>query len=65
MLVNYDVIGTRSSTTKYLPTEKSIRTMYQRNVDVDMLNAVKSMLTDVSSWPFIRARKYIFSFIIY
>ena len=25
------------------------RTMYQRKVDVDMLNAVKSMLADVSS----------------
>ena len=25
------------------------RTMYQRNVDVDMLNAVKSVLADVSS----------------
>ena len=27
----------------------SKRTMYQREVDVDMLNAVKSMLADVSS----------------
>ena len=26
-----------------------IRTMYQRKVDVDMLNAVKSVLADVSS----------------
>ena len=28
---------------------KATLTMYQREVDVDMLNAVKSMLADVSS----------------
>ena len=38
-----------SVTHKLIPTNPLIRRMYQREVDVDMLNAVKSLLAEVSS----------------
>ena len=45
----YEIIAPPDCKTPLYTNLSKKRTMYQRKVDVDMLNAVKSMLADVSS----------------
>ena len=48
-VANLNFINQRNETHHEKEYVKVIRTMYQLKVDVDMLNAVKSVLADLSS----------------